>query len=80
MMSAIAILAAIIHRGKTGEGQRLDVSMLDGVISWLSIHAGKYLMDGELPKRGEMHLPDGMPVIMFIIRKTDDHVSGSLGT
>jgi len=53
MMSAIAILAAIIHRGKTGEGQHLDISMLDGVISWLSIHAGKYFMDGELPKRGE---------------------------
>jgi crotonobetainyl-CoA:carnitine CoA-transferase CaiB-like acyl-CoA transferase len=30
--------------------------MLDGVISWLSIHAGKYFMDGELPKRGEMFL------------------------
>jgi crotonobetainyl-CoA:carnitine CoA-transferase CaiB-like acyl-CoA transferase len=32
MMSAIAILAAIIHR-ENREGQRLDVSMLDGVIS-----------------------------------------------
>ncbi len=56
MMSAIAILAAIIHRGKTGEGQHLDVAMLDGVISWLSIPAGGYFMDGELPKRGEMQL------------------------
>lgn len=56
MMAAIAILAAIIHREKTGEGQYLDVSMLDGVISWLSIHAGKYFMDGELPKRGDMLL------------------------
>lgn len=56
MMSAIAILAAVVHRGKTGEGQYLDVSMLDGVISWLSMHAGKYFMDGELPGRGEMLL------------------------
>jgi crotonobetainyl-CoA:carnitine CoA-transferase CaiB-like acyl-CoA transferase len=56
MMSAIAILAAILHREKTGEGQYLDVAMLDGVISWLSIHAGKYFMDEELPKRGEMVL------------------------
>jgi crotonobetainyl-CoA:carnitine CoA-transferase CaiB-like acyl-CoA transferase len=30
--------------------------MLDGVISWLSIHAGKYFLDGKLPKRGEMLL------------------------
>ena len=56
MMSAIAILAAIVHRGKTGEGQYLDVAMLDGAISWLSIHAGKYFMDEELPKRGDMVL------------------------
>jgi len=56
MMSAIAILAAIVHREKTGEGQFLDVSMLDGVISWLTMHAGKYFMDGELPKKGEMPL------------------------
>jgi crotonobetainyl-CoA:carnitine CoA-transferase CaiB-like acyl-CoA transferase len=56
MMSAIAILAAVIHRQKTGEGQYMDISMLDGVISWLSMHAGKYLMDGELPERGKMLL------------------------
>lgn len=56
MMAAIAILAAAIHREKTGKGQFLDISMMDGVVSWLSMHAGKYFMDGELPKRGEMHL------------------------
>jgi crotonobetainyl-CoA:carnitine CoA-transferase CaiB-like acyl-CoA transferase len=56
MMAAIAILAAIVHREKTGQGQCLDVAMHDSVISWLSIHAGKYFMDKELPKRGEMHL------------------------
>ena len=56
MMAAIAILAAVVHREKTGEGQYLDVSMLDGVISWLSMHAGKYFMDGELPERGDMLL------------------------
>jgi len=56
MMAAFAILAAVIHRQKTGEGQHLDVAMHDGVISWLSIHAGKYLTDQILPQRGEMHL------------------------
>ncbi|MEW6374708.1 MAG: CaiB/BaiF CoA-transferase family protein [Thermodesulfobacteriota bacterium] len=56
MMAAIAILAAVICRQKTGEGQFLDISMFDGVISWLSMHAGKYFMDEELPKQGDMHL------------------------
>ena len=52
MMAAIAILAAAVHREKAGEGQFLDISMMDGVVSWLSIHAGKYLMDGEPPSGG----------------------------
>lgn len=56
MMAAIAILSAVVYRNKTGKGQHLDIAMHDGVLSWLSIHAGKYLADGELPRRGEMHL------------------------
>jgi crotonobetainyl-CoA:carnitine CoA-transferase CaiB-like acyl-CoA transferase len=54
MMAAIAILAAVIHRAKTGEGQYLDVSMLDGVISWISRYAVTYFMEQEIPKRGDM--------------------------
>ncbi|MCX8117662.1 MAG: CoA transferase [Desulfobacterota bacterium] len=56
MMAAIAILSAALYREKTGEGQHLDIAMHDGVLSWLSIHAGRYLMDRLLPVRGEMHL------------------------
>ena len=56
MMSAIAILAAIVHREKTGQGQYLDIAMHDGVLSWLSIHGASYLMEKKLPRRGEMHL------------------------
>jgi crotonobetainyl-CoA:carnitine CoA-transferase CaiB-like acyl-CoA transferase len=56
MMAAIAILAAAVHREKTGEGEFLDISMMDSVVSWLSIHAGKYFMDGELLKRGDTPL------------------------
>jgi crotonobetainyl-CoA:carnitine CoA-transferase CaiB-like acyl-CoA transferase len=77
MMSAIAILAAIVHRQKTGEGQYLDVSMLDGVISWLSIHAGKYFMDKELPKRGDMVLSGRYAC--YHVYKTKDERYMSLG-
>lgn len=56
MMAAIAILAAVIHREKTGEGQFLDISMLDGIISWLSVLAGKYFVDENLPQRGNMRI------------------------
>ena len=77
MMAAIAILAAIIHREKTGEGQYLDVSMLDGVISWLSMHAGKYFFDEELPKRGDMLLTGRYAC--YQVYPTKDGRSMSLG-
>jgi len=75
MMAAIAILAAALHREKTGEGQFLDISMLDGVISWLSIHAGKFLLDGDLPMRGQMHLAGRYACYQVYPTKNGRHMS-----
>jgi len=75
MMAAIAILAAAIHREKTEEGQFLDISMMDGVISWLSMHAGKYFFDKELPKRGEMQLSGKYACYQVYPTKDGRHMS-----
>jgi len=75
MMAAIAILAAAIHREKTGEGQFLDISMMDSVVSWLSIHAGKYFMDGELLKRGDMPLTGRYACYQVYPTKDGKHMS-----
>ena len=75
MMAAIAILAAAIHRQKTGEGQFLDISMTDSVVSWLSIHAAKYFMDGELPKRGNMPLTGRYACYQVYPTKDGRHMS-----
>ena len=56
MAAAIGILAALLERDRTGRGRFVDASMLDGVISWLSIHAGGFQGTGEEPRRGEMPL------------------------
>jgi crotonobetainyl-CoA:carnitine CoA-transferase CaiB-like acyl-CoA transferase len=45
LMAALAILAALHHRDRTGEGQYVDVSMTDGILSWLAIHAAAYFAD-----------------------------------
>ena len=75
MMAAIAILAAAVHREKSGEGQFLDISMMDGVVSWLSIHAGKYWMDGELPKRGDMPLTGRYACYQIYLTKDERYMS-----
>ena len=36
MWSAFAITSALHHREKTGEGQYIDVSMLDAQVAWLT--------------------------------------------
>jgi len=56
MLGAIGILGALFERQRTGRGRLVDAAMLDGVVSWLSIHAGSYLATGEVPQRGMMPL------------------------
>lgn len=61
MLAAFSILAALLAREKTGVGQYIDVAMMDGVISWLSMFAGKYFADGVNPGPGETMLNGGIP-------------------
>jgi formyl-CoA transferase/CoA:oxalate CoA-transferase len=46
-----AILAAYISRLENGKGQYIDVSLYDGVISWLTIMAMDYFATGKAPER-----------------------------
>ncbi|MCA1830267.1 MAG: CoA transferase [Actinobacteria bacterium] len=55
-MAAIGILAAVAERARTGRGRFVDISMMDGAMSWLSIHAAAYAMTGITPRRGVMRL------------------------
>jgi crotonobetainyl-CoA:carnitine CoA-transferase CaiB-like acyl-CoA transferase len=61
MAGAIGILAALLKARSTGVGSFVDTSMLDGVVSWLTIHGGDFLATGQLSKRGEMRLSGAFP-------------------
>lgn len=52
MFTALAILAALYAREKTGKGQYIDVSMTDGLVSWMSVPLTCYLQQGEAGLRG----------------------------
>jgi len=60
-----AILAALFHRERTGEGQFIDIALFDAQISWLANVAMNYLVTGEPPKRyGNSH-PNIVPYQTF---------------
>lgn len=49
LLAVHGILAAYIHREKTGEGQRLEVSLLDGQVYLLTYVAQYYFHSGKIP-------------------------------
>jgi crotonobetainyl-CoA:carnitine CoA-transferase CaiB-like acyl-CoA transferase len=58
-MALIGILIALQARTRTGRGQFVDISMLDGLISWLYHIAGEYFATNILPTRGESRVTGG---------------------
>mgnify|MGYP001383809743 CR=1 FL=1 len=60
-----AILAALYHRERTGRGQRVEVSLLDTAVTWLTYVAQSYLATGQEPGRfGSAH-PSIVPYQAF---------------
>jgi crotonobetainyl-CoA:carnitine CoA-transferase CaiB-like acyl-CoA transferase len=56
LYSVIGILAALAHRERTGEGQRVDVALLDVSIAGLVNQAMNYFATGRAPRRiGNAH-------------------------
>lgn len=51
MYSCVGILAALHHREKTGEGQHIDIALVDAQISWLINEGLNYLTSGKVPER-----------------------------
>jgi crotonobetainyl-CoA:carnitine CoA-transferase CaiB-like acyl-CoA transferase len=66
MNTSIGILAALYHRKVNGgQGQHLDVCLLDTVIASLSHYAQIYLVNGKMPPRRGTWGNGGMPAGVF---------------
>ena len=56
MYATVSVLAAVRHQGATGEGQHIDIGMLDTHVAWLANQGMNYLATGEDPPRlGNQH-------------------------
>ena len=77
MYAAVATLAAVRHRERTGEGQFIDIGMLDTHVAWLANQGMNYLATGENPRRlGNQH-PNIVPY--QVVPTADGHIVLSVG-
>ncbi|MBI4515757.1 MAG: CoA transferase [Deltaproteobacteria bacterium] len=77
MQAAIAILAAVVARQRTGHGQFLDVAATDGIVNMMSVAIDEYLSTGVEPTRGATLLTGQYP--WYNIYETKDGKYLSVG-
>ena len=77
MYATVGILAALRHRDKTGQGQHIDLSLVDAQMAWLINEGCNFLTSGDIPeRRGNAH-PNIVPYDAFAT--SDGHVLVAVG-
>jgi crotonobetainyl-CoA:carnitine CoA-transferase CaiB-like acyl-CoA transferase len=75
--AVIGIQAALFHRERTGEGQHIDISLLDSQVAVLANQSLNYLVGGKVPGRlGNAH-PNIVPYETF--ETADGHMIIAVG-
>jgi formyl-CoA transferase len=77
MYSAVAILAAIAHRERTGEGQYIDMALYDVMLAMLANMNMNYLTSGKSPGRAGNAHPNIVPYQVF--EAADGHIVVAVG-
>jgi len=77
MYAAVAILAALARRAETGEGDVIDLAMLDVQAAFLANQAMNYLISGRAPRRGGNRHPNIQPQDVFAC--ADGHLVLAVG-
>jgi len=72
LYAGISILAALKHRDLTGQGQQIDLALLDVQVAWLYNQGINYLLDGEVPERLGIGHPNIVPYQVF--EASDGHI------
>lgn len=65
MYAAVAILASLARRAETGQGETIDLAMLDVAAAFLANQAMNHLVSGRVPKRGGNQHPNIQPQDVF---------------
>jgi len=65
MYAAVAVLAALARRAHSGEGEFIDIGMLDVGVAMLANQSMNYLISGSTPKRAGNRHPNIQPQDVF---------------
>jgi formyl-CoA transferase len=77
MYATVAVLAALSHRDRTGEGQAIDLALLDVQVAMMANMGTNYLASGVIPQRwGNAH-PNIVPYQTFAT--SDGHLIVAAG-
>jgi crotonobetainyl-CoA:carnitine CoA-transferase CaiB-like acyl-CoA transferase len=77
MYATVAILSALAHRDRTGEGQYIDMALLDAATAMLANQATSFLSTGQSPGRTGAGHPSVVPYQPF--ETADGHVIVAVG-
>jgi len=77
MYATIGVLAALARRAETGEGEHVDIAMLDVQVAFLANQAMNYLVSGKVPGRSGNRHPNIQPQDVFRCR--DGHLVLAVG-
>lgn len=77
LYACTAVLAALQHRTRTGEGQYIDIGLADTQIAWLINNGTNYLTSGQSPKRLGNEHPNIVPYQVFAT--IDGHIVVAAG-
>ncbi|WP_085864672.1 CaiB/BaiF CoA transferase family protein [Pseudooctadecabacter jejudonensis] len=77
MNAAIGMLAALRHAEATGEGQHIDLALVDSQMAWLINEGTNYLASGNTPQRRGNGHPNIVPYDVF--PTADGHIILAVG-
>ena len=77
MYATVGILAALRHRDLTGEGQHIDLALVDAQTAWLINEGVNYLTSGNVPQRRGNGHPNIVPYDVY--ETSDGHVILAVG-
>lgn len=77
LYATVGILSALRHRDATGEGQHIDIALVDATMSWLVNQGLNYLTSGVAPTRAGNAHPNIVPYQVF--RTRDGYVIVAVG-